>query len=153
MLSWKRFVSLIRIPYMKTYQRGCVQPIRTSGVAGTQLCRAISPDLRSFRISRSYHRKENKILKKIGWFWGDLLLNRCLADARHRSETFDFFFQKEESSGTERVKTLKVTISEWSLRILQSTIYKKIIKKKILPKRRIEIQFQTKARENSLDAS
>ena len=80
--------------------------IRTSGVSGTNFCRAISPDLRSFQISRSYNRKENQILKKIGWFLGALSLNRCLADGRRRCETFEFFFQKEESPGTERVNTL-----------------------------------------------
>ena len=83
--------------------------IGTSGVSGTKLCRAKSQDLRSFRISRSYHRKEKKILKKVGWFLGALFLNRCLADARRRCETLEFFFQKEESS----VLKLRVTIMKF----------------------------------------
>ena len=86
--------------------------IRKSGVSGTQLCQAISPDLRNFRISRSYRRKENKILKKIGWFWGALLLNRCLADARRRCETFDFFFKRRKALGLKGLK-LKVTIMKF----------------------------------------
>ena len=40
--------------------------------SGTQLYRTLSPELRSFRNSRSYHWKEHKILMKIGWFWGAL---------------------------------------------------------------------------------
>ena len=47
---------------------------RRAGASGTQLYRALSPELKGFRNSRSYHWKEHEILMKIGWFWGPLPL-------------------------------------------------------------------------------
>ena len=42
------------------------------GTSGAQIYRAISPELRGVRNSRSYNWKKQEILKNIGWFWGAL---------------------------------------------------------------------------------